>query len=478
MGAPCREVIGFHLHFGNWLPVVTGASQGVHTKIRAGSSLIVGAHGQLVGAVQALDNVSDDDIVELHVPTGTSLVYELDDDLAARSHYYLGDEEAIVAVMRAVANQGKMAPVSCRARRTTWISSSTRIRDARRAAAEHHGGNNMRRALNAALAVMIAGTVVAGAAVAQVQERTLRVGISLNEEHPQGQSVKRFGELLERNSNGKIRVKLFAAGSLGNDTTMISALRGGTQEMTVPDSSTLVRLVKEFGVLNFPMAINNEQEADALLDGPFGQMLLAKLPDKGLIGLAFWENGFRQVTNSRRPIKGPQDIAGLKLRVIQNPMFIDTFSALSANALPLPFPEVYTALEQKIVDGQENLTTTILSKFYEVQKHLALTRHIYNVWVLLLSKKTWDSMSAEEQRIVQEAAKEATAFERTTIREYGAKALDELKAKGMQVTELSSGPAGRDAGQAGACRREFSFVFGKETSKEMLDELQKMRRKK
>ena len=139
---------------------------------------------------------------------------------------------------------------------------------------------------------------------------------------------------------------------------MISALRGGTQEMTVPDSSTLVGLVKDFGVLNFPLLFNSEQEADALLDGPFGQKLLATLPDKDLVGLGFWENGFRQVTNGRRPINGASDIAGLKIRVIQNPLFIDTFNTLGANALPMPFPEVYTALEQKTIDGQENPTAT------------------------------------------------------------------------------------------------------------------------
>jgi tripartite ATP-independent transporter DctP family solute receptor len=337
----------------------------------------------------------------------------------------------------------------------------------------------MSKALNAALAVMVAGAIAAGPVAAQIQDRTLKVGIGLNEDHPQGQSVKRFGELLEKKSNGKLKAKLFAAGALGNDATMISALRGGTQEMTVPDSSTLVGLVKEFGVLNFPMAISNEQEADALVDGPFGQKLLGMLPDKGLVGLAFWENGFRQVTNSRRPVNGPADISGLKLRVIQNPLFIETFSTLGANALPMPFPEVYTALEQKTVDGQENPVATILSsKFFEVQKHLALTRHIYSVWVLLLSKKTWDSMSAEERKIVQEAAKEATAYERTTIRDYGAKALGELKAKGMQVTELS--PAEQTAMRAKLkpVVDKFSKEFGEGTSKEMLAELEKIRGKK
>jgi tripartite ATP-independent transporter DctP family solute receptor len=239
-----------------------------------------------------------------------------------------------------------------------------------------------------------------------------------------------------------------------------------------------VGFVKDFGVLNFPFTFNNEQDADALLDGPFGGKLLAKLPEKGLIGLAFWENGFRHVTNSRRPINTATDIAGLKLRVIQNPLFIDTFTALGANALPLPFPEVYTALEQKTVDGQENPTATIMSsKFYEVQKHLALTKHIYSVWVLLMSKKTWDTMSPEEQKIVQEAAREATQYERTTIREYGAKALGDLKKAGMQVTEL---PASEQAALRTKLRPvvdKYSKEFGEDVAKEMLQEIEKSRAK-
>ena len=137
---------------------------------------------------------------------------------------------------------------------------------------------------------------------------------------------------------------------------MISALQGGTQEMTIPDTSTLVGIsgLKDFGLINLPFLIQTGQEADALLDGPFGQKLMAKLPEKGLIGFGFWENGFRQVTNSRRPITKAEDFAGLKLRVIQNPLFIDTFRELGANAVPMPFTEVYTALETKTIDGQES----------------------------------------------------------------------------------------------------------------------------
>jgi tripartite ATP-independent transporter DctP family solute receptor len=321
-------------------------------------------------------------------------------------------------------------------------------------------------------------TLVAGSAAAQIQERTIRVGIGLNDDHPQALAVKRFADIVGQKSGGKLKVRLFAGGTLGNDVTMISALRGGTQEMTVPDSSTIVSFIKDYGVLNFPFTFDNEQQADAVLDGPFGQKLLAKLPEKGLIGLGFWENGFRHLTNSRRPIHNAADISGLKVRVIQNPLFIDTFNSLGANALPLPFPEVYTALEQRTVDGQENPTATIMSsKFYEVQKHLALTKHIYSVWVLLLSKKTWDAMSAEERKIMQDAAREATQFERTTIRDYGNKALGELKKTGMQVTEF--GPAEQAAMRTKLkpVIDKYSKEFGEDVAKEFLAEVEKARPK-
>ena len=336
----------------------------------------------------------------------------------------------------------------------------------------------MKRVIGTVLSLVLAGAFLAGPASAQIKERTLKVGIGLNDDHPQGLSITRFGEIVGQKTGGKIKVKLFAAGALGNDATMISALRGGTQEMTCPDSSTLVSLVKDIGLLNLPFVINNEQEADALLDGPLGSRLLAGLPAKGLIGLAFWENGFRQVTNSKRPINTAADLAGLKIRVIQNSLFVDTFAAFGSNPLPMPFPEVYTALEQKAIDGQENPVATILSsKFYEVQKHLALTRHIYSVWVLLLSKKTWDSMSPEEQKIIQDAAREATLFERKTIRDFEAKALGEVKKNGMQVTELSATEQAALRAKVKPVVEKYSKEFGEASAKEMIGELEKIRGK-
>jgi tripartite ATP-independent transporter DctP family solute receptor len=327
--------------------------------------------------------------------------------------------------------------------------------------------------------MLFAGLMAATpAGAADIKERNIKVGIGLTADHPQGQAVAKFGELVSQKSDGKIKVKLFAGGLLGNDVSMVSSLQGGTQEMTIPDTSTLVGIagLKEFGLINLPFVLNSSQEADELLDGPWGQKLMAKLPEKGLVGLGFWENGFRQISNNRHPINKAEDISGLKLRVIQNPLFIDTFKALGANALPMPFPEVYTALETGTVDGQENpLATLIASKFYEVQKHAVISNHIYSVWAFLISKKFWDKLSPDEQKILTEAANEATAFERKTIRAFDATALEEIKAKGIQVTTLSEEETAKLRELTKPVSAKFTQEFGEAGANEMMAELEKIR---
>ena len=323
-------------------------------------------------------------------------------------------------------------------------------------------------------AVLLAA--LAGPASAQIKDHVFKIGTGLNEEHPQAKALKYFAEQLAAKSGGKLVARVYTGGSLGNDISMTSALRGGTLEMTIPDSSTLVSLVKPFGVLNLPLTFNNEKEADAVLDGPFGQKLLATLPEKGLIGLGFWENGFRHVTNSRRPVQRAEDLSGLKLRVIQSPLFLDTFNALGANATPMPFTELYTAMEQTAVDGQENPAATILaSKFYEVQKHMVLSRHMYSAWVLLMSRKTWDGLSAQEQKLVQEAAREATLYERKTIRAFSETALAELKKAGMQITEMPAAEQAKMRSKLQPVLAKFSKEFGEDATTELNGELAKVR---
>lgn len=247
--------------------------------------------------------------------------------------------------------------------------------------------------------------------------------------------------------------------------------------MTVLNAGILTAQVKEFAAYDFPFLFNNAQEADAVTDGPFGQKLLAKLDEKNLHGLGYWDLGFRNLTNSKRPIAKAEDIAGLKIRVIQSPIYIDLFSTLGANATPMPFPELYSALDQKAVDGQENPNTVIASsKFAEVQKHITQTRHIYNPQALIISKKAWDGMSAEEKKIIGDAAAEATKFQRQASRAAADTALDTLKKAGMTVTELPPAEMAKLRDKVKPVIDKYTATVGEATVKELMAEIAKVRK--
>jgi tripartite ATP-independent transporter DctP family solute receptor len=204
------------------------------------------------------------------------------------------------------------------------------------------------------------------------------------------------------------------------------------------NSGILASQVKDFEVFDFPFMFANGKEADAVVDGPFGQKLHAKLAEKGIIGLAYTELGFRNITNSKKPIATVDDIAGLKLRVIPNAINVDWVKAVGANPTPMAFPEVYAGLEQKAIDGQENPLSVILAnKFYEVQKNLAITNHQYNPQSIIFSKKVWDTLTDAEKKVLQDAAAEASKYQRQFNRDKAASDLDALKKAGMQVTEFS-----------------------------------------
>lgn len=289
-------------------------------------------------------------------------------------------------------------------------------------------------------AVMAAVTVAALAAtgLSHAQERSFKFALQNPKGHPLVAGAEKFAELVAAKSGGKLKVNVFPGGTLGGDAANVSALQGGTIEMVMLNSGILASQVKDFEVFDFPFMFANGNEADAVVDGPFGQKLHAKLADKGIIGLAYTELGFRNITNSKRPINTVEDIAGLKLRVIPNAINVDWVKALGANPTPLAFPEVYAALEQKAIDGQENPLNVILAnKFAEVQKHLAITNHQYNPQSIIFSKKVWDTLSADQRKVLQDAAVEASKFQRQVSRDASASTLDALKKAGMQVTEFS-----------------------------------------
>jgi TRAP-type transport system periplasmic protein len=287
-------------------------------------------------------------------------------------------------------------------------------------------------------AILVAGTALTTSAQAQFSERNIKMSNGVNEDHPVGAGVKKMQEILLAKSGGKMKMTSFWGGAAGGDLQATQALRAGTQEMVVSSSSPLVGIIKELGVFDLPFLFANEKEADAVLDGPAGQFFNKKLEEAGLVNLAYWENGFRNLTNSKRAVAKVEDFDGVKVRVMQNNIFLDTFKTLGTNAVPMAFGEVFTALETKTIDGQENPFVTIdTSKFYEVQKFLSVTRHAYTPFLVLYSKKMFDTLSPQEQALLREAAIEGQKVQRATIRANDTKALANLKAKGMQVNEIA-----------------------------------------
>ena len=336
--------------------------------------------------------------------------------------------------------------------------------------------------LRRTLITTAAALALAAPFIAQAQDfkpRLIRFGYGLNEQSNQGRAAKLFAEQVEKASGGKMRVRAIGAAALGPDTQMQQALIGGAQEMMVGSTATLVGISKEMALWDTPFLFNSAKEADALLDGPIGDKVRAKLQDKGLVGLVYWENGFRNLTNSKRPISKMEDLSGIKLRVMQNNVFLDSFKTLGTNAVPLAFSELFGALETGTVDGQENPFNTILSsKFYEVQKYLTVTNHVYSPWIVLVSKKWWDGLNAAEQKVLLDAAKASRDFERQDTRAEAAGAVAELKKKGMQVNELSAAEAARMRGSLTRVYASIGASVGMELWNETQAELAKLRGKK
>jgi len=295
----------------------------------------------------------------------------------------------------------------------------------------------MRRPLLAISLLAVLG-VALPAAAQDIQERTIRFGHLNNTDHPTSTGVKKFAELVAAKSGGKIKVQEYPSSQLGNELQQQSALQGGVQEMLVASTTSLAGIVKEFGVFDFPFLFSNARQADAMVDGPLGKMVSAKLAEKGVVVLGFFDLGFRNVTNGKRPITKPEDLEGLKLRVIPNPVFLETFKTFKANPIPMPFAELYGALESKAVDGQENPYSVILSsKFYEVNKYVSATNHVYATNPVQISKRFWDKLSPAEQKLLQEAAIEAQNYQRVVSRDVAGKAVAELKAKGMIYNDIA-----------------------------------------
>jgi tripartite ATP-independent transporter DctP family solute receptor len=339
----------------------------------------------------------------------------------------------------------------------------------------------MRKSLIGHLAIALIPSLVLLSGVghaAEINQHAIKFASAGAIGSPAVLGMEKFANLVKERSGGKITVRVFPGGTLGGDIQTISALQGGTVEMSVMNAGLLAGVVKDFVVVDFPFLFETPREADAVMDGPVGKALADKLPEKGLIGLGYWELGFRQLTNSRRPVTKIGDIAGLKIRVVQSPIYVDLFNALGANAVPMPFPEVYTALETKTVDGQENPAPSILTaKLNEVQKYLTLTRHTYNPQIVMVSKKLWDKLNEDERKIIQEATLEARDYQRTVAREQDGKAVEALKAAGMTVSELPAEEVAKFREKAKPVADKFTKEVDPALVQQLKDEITKVRGK-
>ncbi|QHJ00637.1 DctP family TRAP transporter solute-binding subunit [Xylophilus rhododendri] len=339
-----------------------------------------------------------------------------------------------------------------------------------------HTPSSVRRTVLATLAAA-ALAVCALPALAQdtIRERNLKFAFSLAKDHPLGVGAQKFADLVAQKSGGRMKVALFGNAVLGSDQQNLSAVRGGTLDFASMATGLLAGIDKQFTVFDLPFLFTTPQEAWAISDGPIGTRLQAGLAERGIVGLGIWDLGFRNMTNSKRPIARPEDLQGLKMRAIASPIYLEMFSALGANPVPMTFGEVYGALESKAIDGQDNPVGVIESaKFAEVQKYLSLTRHVYTGMPVLMSKKTWDGLNAAERKVIEEAAVEAKQEERKVAQATEKQSIDNLR-KTMQVNDVTPAETERLRQKVQPVVDKFSREIGEGLMQQVNAELARLR---
>ncbi len=285
----------------------------------------------------------------------------------------------------------------------------------------------------ATLAVVALGLGIACSASGQT---ALRINIALAQNSHYGVAIDTFAREIERRTNGRYKVQTFYSSALGAERESVEGVQLGTLDLTLTSTGPLPNFVPDVAILDIPFLFRDYAHARAVLDGPIGQELLTKFPAKGMVGLAWAENGFRHMTNSKRPVNVPEDLRGLKMRTMENPIHIEAYRQFGILPTPMAFTEVFTALQQGTVDGQENpLSVITAAKLDQVQKYLSLTGHVYSPAIFLMNKAQWDKLSQADKQAFLDAATEAVKANRARVDEDERKAVADLRAKGMTVAE-------------------------------------------
>ena len=285
----------------------------------------------------------------------------------------------------------------------------------------------------------LAAVLSLGMAAVASAETEVKIGYALAENSHYGVAAKAWADAVEKATNGKFKFRQFPSSALGGEREVVEGLQLGTVEATIVSTGTLSNFVPAVGVTDIPFLFRDLHHARDVLDGPIGQDILSQFEPRGLVALAWGEQGFRHITNNKHPINTPADLAGLKLRTMENPVHITAFETLGAAPTPMAWPEVIDALQQGTIDGQENPLSVIVSaKLYEVQKYLTLSGHVYSPAVLLVSKPFYDGLSDEEKEAFKKGAAEGVVAMRAFVDDVEKTGVEQLKEKGMQVNELST----------------------------------------
>ena len=283
-------------------------------------------------------------------------------------------------------------------------------------------------------ASLAAGFITAtGAAIAQT---TMKISISVAQNSHQGVAIDTFAREVEKRTAGRYKIQAFYSGSLGGERESIESVQLGTQELTFSSTGPVPNFVPSARILDIPFLFRDKAHARNVLDGQIGQDMLKEFESKGFQALAWGENGVRHMTNSKRSVNTPDDLKGLKMRTMENPVHVAAYKGFGIVTTPMAFPEVFTALQQGTVDGQENPLSVIMSaKFDQVQKHLSLTGHVYSPAIFLMTKAAFDKLSAADKTAFLESAKEGAKAGRARVDLDDTNGVAELRSKGMTVVE-------------------------------------------
>lgn len=323
---------------------------------------------------------------------------------------------------------------------------------------------------------LAAAAVLCCAPLAQAQEVTGKLGHSLPPEHPQAVAMMKFSELVGQYTQNRVKLQIFHGAALGSDDKMLQATQSGTQEAYYGAFAAIAGSVKELGIFDFPFLFENMKEVDTVMNGKMGQKVFDKMAPLGLVGLGWTEAGFRNLTNSKHPVKTADAITGLKIRVMPNKVALDSWKALGANPTPMAFSEIFTALEIKAIDAQENpLILIYTNKFHEVNKYVTVTNHVYTPCGIVINKKFWDKVKPEDQAAMKKAATEALKLHRNLMDQANKDVVAKLQAAGAVVDVMPAAEVAKLREKTKPVIETYTKQIGEDFVKEFYAEIEKVR---